>query len=86
MDDIETRLKAVEKNTAKILSLLKSNPEFATKGVIEQLNDVKYDVELLKKKETIFHTRVVTYAGVATTTVLIVVWIGDKIIKLFYNN
>ena len=86
MEDIEQRLKAVETNTNQILSLMKSNPEFKTKGIIEQLNDVKWDVDVLKKKETIFHTRTATYAGVATTAVLVIVWIGDKIIKLLLNK
>ena len=82
MEDIERRLKTVEADLKEIISLLKSNPEYNRKGIPQQLQEMKIDVDALIMKEKIFHTKVITYAGVAATTVLVIEWIGDKIIDL----
>ena len=86
MEDIDTRLKAVEADTKEILTLLKSNPDFNKKGYIEKVIDLRKDVNILIKKEEIFHTKVVTITGITMAIVGFIIWIADKIINLLTNK
>lgn len=86
MSNIEQRLKTVEDNTSEILHILKSNPDFNKKGLVEEVGDLRKEVNTLVLKEKLFNTKLMTYISVFTFFAGAILWIGDKIFGLIFKN
>ena len=80
---LNDRLDAIEKTLDQVLMIINSNHNTNQKGLAENVNDLRDDVNELKVWKTMINTKIVSYSTVVVVVVGIIAWIGDKLIHVF---
>jgi uncharacterized YccA/Bax inhibitor family protein len=79
MSDIEKRLQSVEEDTKQILSILKSNSDYNTKGLFEQVSDNTHAIRELQIKDKVRAGQLLVLAFIGGAIASFIAWIVDFI-------
>lgn len=79
MNDVEKRLQSVEEDTKQILSILKSNSDYNTKGLFEQVNDNTNAIREIQIKDKVRTGQFLVLAFLGGVIANFIAWIMDFI-------
>ena len=79
MNDVEKRLQSVEEDTKQILSILKSNSDYNTKGLFEQVNDNTNAIREIQIKDKVRTGQFLILAFLGGAIASFIAWIMDFI-------
>ena len=79
MNDVEKRLQSVEEDTKQILSILKSNSDYNTKGLFEQVNDNTNAIREIQIKDKVRTGQFLALAFLGGAIASFIAWIMDFI-------